>query len=52
MVTAMAAAHWPRFFVPNGIEYPLALLAICLALLISGGGIASVDLAMSAGRRR
>jgi len=52
MVTAMAVMHWPRFFVPQGIEYPLSLLAICLALLISGGGIASVDLAMSGGRRR
>jgi putative oxidoreductase len=52
MVTAMAAKHWPNFFVPQGIEYPLALVAICLALLISGGGIASVDLAMSGGRRR
>lgn len=52
MVTAIAAKHWPSFFVPQGIEYPLSLVAICLALLISGGGIASVDLAMSAGRRR
>jgi putative oxidoreductase len=52
MVTAMAAVPWPSFFVPQGIEYPLSLLAICLALLISGGGIASVDLAMSASRRR
>ncbi|MDQ1639836.1 MAG: putative oxidoreductase [Pyrinomonadaceae bacterium] len=52
MVTAIAAVHWPSFFVPQGIEYPLALSAICLALLISGGGMASVDLAMSGGRRR
>lgn len=52
MITALVARHWPNFFVPQGIEYPLALVAICLALLISGGGIASVDLAMSGGRRR
>ncbi|HBB86476.1 MAG TPA: hypothetical protein DC047_02540 [Blastocatellia bacterium] len=52
MVTALAGVHWPNFFMPQGIEYRLALVAICLALLISGGGIASVDLAMSAGRRR
>lgn len=52
MVTALAGQHWPNFFAPQGIEYPLALLAICLALLISGGGIASVDLAISGGRRR
>jgi putative oxidoreductase len=51
MVTALAAS-WPNFFAPGGIEYPLALVAISLALLISGGGIASVDLAMSGGRRR
>jgi putative oxidoreductase len=52
MVTALAGKHWPNFFAPGGIEFPLALVAICLALLISGGGIASVDLAMSGGRRR
>jgi putative oxidoreductase len=52
MITALVAKHWPNFFVPQGIEYPLALVAICLALLISGGGMASVDLAMSGGRRR
>ena len=52
MLTALVGKHWPGFFAPQGIEYPLALVAICLALLISGGGIASVDLAMSGGRRR
>ena len=52
MATAIAAKHWPGFFAPGGIEYPLALVAICLALLISGGGAASVDLAISGSRRR
>lgn len=52
MLTAVVGVHWPGFFAPNGIEYPLSLLAIALALMISGGGMASVDLAMSAGRRR
>ena len=52
MITALVAKHWPGFFAPQGIEYPLSLVAICLALLISGGGIASVDLAMAGGRRR
>jgi len=52
MITALLAKHWPSFFAPQGIEYPLSLVAICLALLISGGGMASVDLAMSGGRRR
>lgn len=52
MITALVAVHWPGFFAPQGIEYPLTLLSACLALLISGGGIASVDLAMAGGRRR
>jgi len=54
MVTAIIGIHWPNFFAGNrGFEYPMTLLAICLALLISGGGAASVDLAMSGrGRRR
>ena len=52
MITAMASYHWPSFFVPKGIEYPMSLLAISLALLISGGGILSVDRALSSGRRR
>jgi putative oxidoreductase len=52
MLTAVLGVHWPAFFAPSGIEYPLSLLAMSLALLISGGGIASVDLAIYGGRRR
>ena len=52
MVTAIAAVHWPGFFAPRGIEYPLTLLACMLALLISGGGMASVDRSIAGGRRR
>ena len=52
MITAVLGVHWPGFFAPKGIEYPLALFAIALALLISGGGMASVDLALTRGRRR
>ena len=52
MATAVLGVHWPLFFAPKGIEYPLALLAMSLALLISGGGMASVDLALAGGRRR
>ena len=52
MITAVFGVHWPLFFGPKGIEYPLALLAMSLALLISGGGMASVDLALARGRRR
>jgi putative oxidoreductase len=53
MLTAVAGVHWPNgFFAANrGYEYPLVLLAMALSLLISGGGMASVDYAI-AGRRR
>jgi putative oxidoreductase len=55
MITAVVGVHWGSFFAPKGFEYPMALLAMALALLISGGGMASVDLALSSarsGRRR
>lgn len=55
MLTAVFGVHWGSFFSPRGFEYPLALLAMGLALLISGGGMASFDLALargSTGRRR
>jgi len=49
MVTA-AATQWPRFFAPDGMELAIAFLSIALALLITGGGQASVD-RMIAGNR-
>jgi putative oxidoreductase len=52
MLTAIVGVHWPSFFAPGGLEYPMSLLAMCLALLIAGGGMASVDRALSGGRRR
>ncbi len=52
MLTAVVAVHWPKFFLPAGMEYAMALLAMSLALLISGGGMASIDLALSGSRRR
>ena len=57
MLTAVAGVHWPVFFASSrGFEYPLSLLAMSLALLISGGGMASIDLALNkpgrTGRRR
>lgn len=52
MLTAVLGVHWPNFFAGNrGYEYPLALLAIAISLLIAGGGQASVDRALSGGRR-
>ena len=54
MVVAVIAVHWPHGFFANtnGYEYPMTLLLISLALLISGGGMASIDGAISGGRRR
>jgi len=52
MLTAIIGVHWPGgFFAANrGYEYPLSLLAMAVALLIAGGGQASVDRALSGGR--
>lgn len=55
MLTAMLGVHWKGgFFVPTGIEFPLALLGMALALIIAGGGQLSMDqkLAGSRGSRR
>lgn len=39
MLVAIARVHWQYgFFLPNGIEYPLALLGANLTLLIGGAG--------------
>src|SRR5215216_6128546 len=53
MLTAIAAVHWPGgFFAGNrGYEYPMSLLAMAIALMIAGGGQASVDRALTGGRR-
>ena len=56
MLVAMAGVHWKGgFFLSNqGYEYTLALLGMAVALVISGGGRASVDeqLHGARGRRR
>ena len=48
MLTALSV-HWAGgFFASNrGYEYPLSLLAMAIALLIAGGGQASIDKALS-----
>lgn len=53
MLTAISGVHWNGgFFAANrGYEYPLSLLAMAVALLIAGGGQASVDKGLSGGRR-
>lgn len=50
MVTAIFGVLWPKFFAPEGMELAVAFLAMALALLLLGGGQASVD-RMIAGRR-
>ena len=53
MLTAIIGVHWNGGFFANnkGYEYPLAVLAMAVALLIAGGGQASVDKGLSGGRR-
>jgi putative oxidoreductase len=53
MLTAVVGVHWTGgFFAANrGYEYPLSLLAMAVALMIAGGGQASVDRALTGGRR-
>jgi putative oxidoreductase len=52
MIVALFAYHAPAFFAPKGFEYPMVLLAACLALLIAGGGVASADIALTGARGR
>ena len=55
MGTAMAMVHWQHGFFMNwygtqageGFEYHILAIGMALALMISGGGTASVDLAIS-----
>jgi putative oxidoreductase len=42
MVTVIRT-QWPAFFAPAGMELAVTMLSIALALLIAGGGQASVD---------
>ena len=52
MLTAIIGVHWSGgFFASNrGYEYPLALLGMAIALMVSGGGQASIDKGLSGGR--
>lgn len=51
MLVAMFGVHMKGgFFAPAGIEYTLALLGMAVALVIAGGGQASIDRTMAGGR--
>ena len=54
MLVAMIGVHWSGgfFLQTSGVEYTVALLGMALALLISGGGRASIDLALLGRRHR
>jgi putative oxidoreductase len=58
MTTAIFGVHLANGFfagrpegTAGGFEYPMALVAICLALLITGGGQLSADMALSRRKR-
>ena len=57
MLVAMFGVHWGAFFMNNrGIEFTFALLGMAIALMIAGGGQASIDRLLmnggGGGRRR
>lgn len=43
MLVAIITVHPSGFFAPDGMEYPLVLLAVSASLVISGGGKFSLD---------
>lgn len=44
MLVAMVTVHLAQgFFLPQGYEYTLTLLAVCVGLALAGGGAPSVD---------
>jgi len=53
MITAIFGFHWKYGFFINsgGFEYPLALLSMAAALLVHGGGSASIDTQMHGGKK-
>lgn len=47
MLTAIARAHWPRFWATEGgLEYPLVNLAVATAVGLAGPGAYSLDRAL------
>ena len=52
MLVAIFGVLWPVFFAPTGMELAVAFLGMALALIITGGGQASVDRMIGSGGRR
>lgn len=53
MLTAIFGVLWTKgFFLPDGFEYPFVLALVCVALLVAGGGRASLDAALEDPRAR
>ncbi len=50
MLVAIIGIQWPAFFAPAGMELAVACLGGALALLIAGGGQASIDQKLSSRR--
>jgi putative oxidoreductase len=51
MLGAMVIVHLKQgFFLPNGFEFVLLLLATCLALVVAGAGALSIDEAIATRR--
>jgi putative oxidoreductase len=47
MLVAIITVHNAAFFMPAGMEFALSLLAMSLALIVSGGGALSADSALT-----
>lgn len=50
MAVAIWTVHRSAFFAPNGMEYPLTLLLIAVALVLTGGGALSFDAHLAASK--
>jgi len=51
MLVAMTVVHLPGgFFLPNGIEFTLALLAACVSIGLAGPGAFALDHVIAGGR--
>lgn len=50
MLVAIVTVHPNAFFLPTGMEFALSLLAMSIALIISGGGALSADAKLTPAR--